>query len=107
MYARAAELAVELLDEVLSEPVFAPQQGEPTYAAKIEAADRELDFSRPEESLNRIRALAPHIGARGELNGRRVTVWKARLEGGQLVPVEVQPEGGTRMGYDDWLRGLR
>ena len=107
VYARAAELAVELLDEVLSEPVFAPQQGEPTYAAKIEAADRELDFSRPEESLNRIRALAPHIGARGELNGRRVTVWKARLEGGQLVPVEVQPEGGTRMGYDDWLRGLR
>jgi methionyl-tRNA formyltransferase len=107
VYARAAELAVELLDEVLPEPVFAPQQGEPTYAAKIEAADRELDLSRPEESLNRIRALSPHIGARGELNGRRVTIWKAHLEGGQLVPVEVQPEGGTRMGYDDWLRGLR
>ena len=69
-------------------------------------ADRELDLSRPEESLNRIRALSPHIGARGELDGRRVTIWKARLEGGQLVPVEVQPEGGTRMGYDDWLRGL-
>jgi len=107
VYARAAELAVELLDDVLPEPVFAPQQGEPTYAAKIEAADRELDLSRAEESLNRIRALSPHIGARGELDGRRVTIWKARLEGGQLVPVEVQPEGGTRMGYDDWLRGLR
>ena len=107
VYARAAELAVELLDDVLPEPVFAPQQGEPTYAAKIEAADRELDLSRAEESLNRIRALSPHIGARGELDGRRVTIWKARLDGGQLVPVEVQPEGGTRMGYDDWLRGLR
>jgi methionyl-tRNA formyltransferase len=107
VYARSAELAAELLDEVLPSPSFAPQEGEPTYAAKIEAADRELDFSRPEESLNRIRALSPHIGARGELDGRLVTIWKARLEDGKLVPVEVQPEGGKRMPYDAFLRGLR
>ena len=107
VYARSAELAVELLDEVLPSPSFTPQEGEPTYAAKIEAADRELDLSRPEESLNRIRALSPHIGARGELGGRRVTIWKARLEDGELVPVEVQPEGGKRMPYDAFLRGLR
>ncbi len=107
VYARAAELAVELLGEVLPAPSFRPQVGEPTYAAKIEPADRELDLSQPEESLNRIRALSPHIGARGELHGRRVTVWKARLEDGALVPVEVQPEGGTRMPYEAWLRGLR
>ncbi len=107
VYARAAELAAELLDEVLPSPSFRPQEGEPTYAAKIEAADRELDLSKPEESLNRVRALSPHIGARGELHGRRVTIWKARLEDGELVPVEVQPEGGRRMRYDEWLRGLR
>ena len=107
VYARAAELAVELLHEVLPAPTFTPQRGEPTYAAKIEASDRELDLSRPEESLNRIRALSPHIGARGELHGRRVTIWKARLEDGELVPVEVQPEGGKRMSYDAFLRGLR
>ncbi len=107
VYARAAELAVELLDEALPEPTFRPQEGEPTYAAKIEPDDRELDFSRPEESLNRVRALSPHIGARAELHGRRVTVWRARLDDGELVPVEVQPEGGRRMGYDEWLRGLR
>ena len=107
VYARAAELAVELLDKVLPAPTFTPQRGEPTYAAKIEAADRELDLSRPVESLNRIRALSPHIGARGELHGRRVTIWKARLEGGELVPLEVQPEGGSRMAYQAWLRGLR
>ena len=71
VYARAAELAVELLDEVLPEPVFRPQEGEATYAAKIEPDDRVLDLSRPVESLNRIRALSPHIGARGELHGRR------------------------------------
>jgi methionyl-tRNA formyltransferase len=107
VYARAAELAVELLDEVLPEPRFTPQAGEPTYAAKIEAADRELDPAKAEESLNRVRALSPHIGARAELHGRRVTVWRARVEDGAFVPVEVQPEGGRRMPYDAWLRGLR
>jgi methionyl-tRNA formyltransferase len=108
VYERAAALAVELLDEVLPEPSFGPQEGEPTYAAKIGPEDRELDWARPpEENLNRIRALSPHIGARGELNGRRVTIWRARIEEGELVPLEVQPEGGRRMSYDAWRRGLR
>ena len=108
VYARSAALAAELLDEVLPDPVFRPQEGEPTYADKITAADRELDWSRPPiELLNRIRALSPHIGARGELHGRRVTIWRARLDDGTLVPVEVQPEGKRRMGYDEFLRGLR
>ena len=109
VYARAAEVAAELLDEVLAEPRFVPQPNEgANYAEKLTAADRELDWSRsPQELLNRIRALSPHIGARGELDGRRVTVWKARLEDGRLVPVEVQPEGRRRMSYDEFLRGLR
>src|SRR5687767_999517 len=108
VYERAAALAVELLDEALPEPTFRPQEGEPSYAAKIGPEDRELDWSRPpEENLNRIRALSPHIGARGELEGRRVTVWRARIEDGELVPVEVQPEGRRRMRYDEFVRGLR
>lgn len=107
VYARVAELAVELLDEVLPEPTFRPQEGEPSYAAKIEPDDRVLDLSRPVESLNRIRALSPHIGARAELHGRPVTIWRARLEDGELLPLEVQPEGGRRMDYDSFLRGLR
>ncbi len=107
VFARAAALAAELLEEVLPSPSFRPQEGEPSYAAKIEPADRELDLSEPRESLNRIRALSPHIGARAELHGRRVTIWRARLEGGDLVPVEVQPEGGRRMTYEAWRRGLR
>jgi methionyl-tRNA formyltransferase len=57
--------------------------------------------------VNRVRALSPHIGARGELDGRRVTVWKARLEDGRVVPLEVQPEGRRRMTYEEFLRGLR
>nr|MBA2461258.1 methionyl-tRNA formyltransferase [Actinomycetota bacterium] len=107
VFARSAELAVELLDDVLPVPTFRPQEGEPTYAAKIEAADRELDLTKPEGSLNRIRALSPHIGARAELHGRRVTIWRARLEDGELLPEVVQPEGRSRMSYDEFLRGLR
>ena len=107
VYDRAAELASELLGEVLPEPVFRPQEGEASYAAKIEPDDRLLDLSRPAESLNRIRALSPHIGARGELHGRPVTIWRARLEDGELVPLEVQPEGGRRMDYESFLRGVR
>ena len=108
VFARAAEVAVDLLDDVLPEPSFRPQQGEATYAAKIEPADRELDLDAPPpEILNRIRALSPHIGARAALHGRRVTIWRARIEDGELVPVEVQPEGGRPMSYDAFLRGLR
>jgi methionyl-tRNA formyltransferase len=107
--ARAGELAAELLEEVLPSPELTPQAEEGvTYAAKIGPEDRELDWSRPpEELLNRIRALSPHIGARGELHGRPVTIWRAWIEDGELVPVEVQAEGRRRMGYDEFLRGLR
>jgi methionyl-tRNA formyltransferase len=109
VFVRAAEVAVELLDEVLPQPTFAPQEGEATYAAKLEPADRELDLSRPaDELVNRVRALSPHIGARTELRGRRVTVWRARVgEDGAFEPLDVQPEGGRRMAYDAWLRGVR
>ena len=108
VYDRAAPVAAGLIDRVLPAPSFTPQPSEGvTYAAKIDAEDRELDVTRPEEAVNRVRALSPHIGARVELAGRRVLVWRARVEQGRFVPVEVQPESGRRMGYDEWLRGLR
>jgi methionyl-tRNA formyltransferase len=111
VYARAAVVAVGLLDAVLADPApsFRPQVGEPSYAARIGAADRLLDLDRPaSELVNRVRALSPHIGARAELHGRPVTVWQARVGGDDgLAPVEVQPDGGRRMDYGAWLRGLR
>jgi methionyl-tRNA formyltransferase len=107
--ARAAELGAELIDEALYERSFTPQPAEGvTYAEKITPADRQLDWSRPaEELLNRVRALSPHIGARAELHGRPATIWRARVDEGKLVPVEVQPDGGRRMDYEAFLRGLR
>ena len=90
-------------------PVLREQEGEPTYAAKITAEDRRLDLDRPApELVDRVRALSPHIGARAELHGRGVTIWRARVgDDGSFEPVEVQPDGGRRMTYEAWLRGLR
>ena len=108
VYAEVARLSPELIDEALANDSFSPQVGEPTYAEKIGPADRDLDWSRPAKELHdRIRALSPHIGARGEVEGRQVLVWRSRLDGDRLELLEVQPEGGTRMSYDAWLRGLR
>jgi methionyl-tRNA formyltransferase len=109
VYACAAELAVELLDDALAGPVYQPQADEGlTYAEKLTARDRELDPAASlEENVRRIRALSPHIGARTDLDGRRVTIWKARVADGRLVPEEVQPDGRRRMMYDEFLHGLR
>ena len=109
IYDRAAPIAAQLLEAVLADPSFTPQPEEgATYADKITADDRRLDWSTPaEEVVNRVRALSPHIGARAELEGRPVIVWRARVEDGRAAPVEVQPEGKRRMSYDEFLRGLR
>ena len=111
IYTASAEVAVRLLDRVLDDPAprFAPQEGEATYAEKIGPDDRRLDLDRPAEELVRVvRALSPHIGARAELEGRSVTVWRAQVAGdGSFEPLEVQPDGGRRMPVDAWRRGLR
>lgn len=111
VYATAAAVAVGLLDVVLADPApeFRAQRGDVTYAEKISAADRLLDLLRaPDELVNVVRALSPHIGARAELHGRRLTIWRARIgDDGAFTPVEVQPDGGRRMSYEAWLRGLR
>jgi len=109
VYGRAAQIAVELLDDVLAGATFEPQSDEGmTYAEKLTAADRRLDLSRPPVQLVRsVRARSPHIGARAELDGRGVTIWTACVDQGVFVPVEVQPDGGRRMTYDEFRRGLR
>jgi methionyl-tRNA formyltransferase len=108
VFIRAGRLAPDLVERVLESREFRPQDGEPTYAEKIGPADRELDWSRPAEELhNRIRALSPHIGARGELHGRPVIVWRSRVVGGRLEILEVQPEGRRRMTLEEFERGLR
>jgi methionyl-tRNA formyltransferase len=108
VFTHAAMIAAPLVQVGLGSDDFFPQEGEPSYAEKIGPADRELDWSRPPEELhNRIRALSPHIGARGELHGRPVIVWRSRVVGGRLEILEVQPEGRGRMTLAEFERGLR
>ena len=110
VYTRAAELAAGLLDGVLDDPSFVEQPSEgATYAEKITAEDRRLDLERPPaELVDAVRALSPHIGARARLHGRDLTIWRAKVgDDGAFEPVEVQPDGGRRMAYEAWLRGLR
>ena len=109
VFARAAELTPDLIDAALANRRTVPQLEDGiTYAEKIAPADRELEWSRPPEELhNRIRALSPHIGARGMVEGRPAIVWRSRLSDDGLELLEVQPEGRRRMAYDEFLRGLR
>ncbi|MCW2975019.1 MAG: methionyl-tRNA formyltransferase [Actinomycetia bacterium] len=109
VYARSAEVAARLIGDVLPEPDFQPQATDgATYAEKITAADRDVDLTRPaSELVNHVRALSPHIGARAVVDGRPLVIWKARDRDGSLELVEVQPEGGRRMPYDAYLRGVR
>jgi len=110
VFSRSAAIAARLLDGVIDEPHFEPQPDDGvTYAEKIAPPDRELDLTRPaQELVNVVRAFSPHIGARALLDGRRLLVWRARVgDDGSFEPLEVQPEGGRRMPYDAYLRGLR
>ena len=108
VFARAAELAVELLDEVLPEPTFAPQQGEATYAAKLEPADRELDSRGRRTSSSTACGRSRRTSARAASCTGAVTVWRARVgEDGAARARRGAAGGGRRMPYDAWLRGLR
>jgi methionyl-tRNA formyltransferase len=128
---RALELGVPLLAEALrGRTTGRPQTGEPTYAHRIEPGDRRVDWHRPAAVVaNQVRGLAPHIGARAELDGMPVTLWRARAVAaaeaapgtvtadsgglriacadGALDVLELQPSGRRRMPVADFLRGLR
>jgi methionyl-tRNA formyltransferase len=126
--AHALELGTPLLAAALRDETTGVEQPEAgvTYAHKIEAADRRIDWSgRAVAAANLVRALSPHVGARCELDGQPVTVWRARAEAGGGVPgavspplvvacgdgalriLEVQAAGRRRMPVDEYLRGLR
>jgi methionyl-tRNA formyltransferase len=94
---RALDLGVPLLARALrGETAGQAQEGEPTYAHRIGPDDRRIDWSRPAaEIADRVRALSPHIGARAELDGLPVTVWRAAAGAGKGAPGAVTAAGGS------------
>jgi methionyl-tRNA formyltransferase len=109
--ARLQELGGELLVRALDQQPVYLEQGESgvTYAEKLTAEDRRLDPAEPAEAqARRVRALSPHIGAYLEQpDGSRLGVWKARVAGGKLEPLIVQPPGKRPMPWADYERGLK
>ena len=74
-------------------PVFSPglaparRNAPPTSRTKGSPAELEIDWSRPpEEIVNHVRALSPHIGARALVAGRRLLVWRVRDSGTRRGP---------------------
>jgi methionyl-tRNA formyltransferase len=126
--ARALELGAPLLAAAIRGETTGVEQPATgiTYAHKIEPPDRRIDWSGTATgAANLVRALSPHIGARCELDGEPLTVWRARAgpgggAPGEIAPplrvactegvldvLEVQPAGRRRMAVADYLRGLR
>ena len=114
-------LLVEALRDGLGEPV--PQDGEPTYAAKLEPEEFRLDWFRPAEDLQRLVRLGR---AWTTFRGKRLRVLWSRLvpaaaggpgeienlvvaagDGGGLELVEVQPEGKGPQAAAAWANGAR
>ena len=115
--ARLVDEGVRLLLEHLGRglPVPRPQEGEATYAAKLDPAERELDWSAPAADVHR----RVRVGdAWTTHHGRRLKVHRTHVPprgDGPTVPagdgpvelVEVQPEGKPRIAADAWARGAR
>lgn len=70
------------------------QQGTPSYAAKLTAADRQLDVAgTAEHAHDLVRALAPEIGAVAGFAGVRCTVWRTWPYG--EAPLDAPPAGAV------------
>ena len=112
-------LLVRCLRDGLAEPV--PQEGEPSYAAKLDPAELELDWNRPAIDLHRLVRLGR---AWTTFRGKRLKVLRTRLVDGAGQPgaldglrvgtgdgllelVHVQPEGKGAQAAEAWRNGAR
>jgi methionyl-tRNA formyltransferase len=113
LVAAACPLLADALQHGLGEPV--PQAGEPTYAHKIDAGEREIGWAKPAIDVHRLVRIG---GAWTTRNGERLKIWRTavppRGEGivvdaadGPVEILEVQPPGKPRMAAAAWANGAR
>jgi methionyl-tRNA formyltransferase len=122
--ARLVEVGTELLLGVIDGGLAGsrPQEGDPTYAHKIEPGELQLDWTQPAETIHRVVRVG---GAWTTVRGKRLKVWRTAVEpdgalgagvldgtavgtgDGVLRLIEVQPEGRPRLAADAWSRGAR
>ncbi|MGB0114111.1 MAG: methionyl-tRNA formyltransferase [Ilumatobacteraceae bacterium] len=101
-----SSLLVDTLSNPLSEWIDAPepQTGEPTYAAKFDASEFEIDWSQPPVDIHRLIRVG---GAWTTFRDKRLKIVSASLVDGAIVPEVVQPEGKAKMPFDSWRNGAR
>ncbi|WP_029263360.1 MULTISPECIES: methionyl-tRNA formyltransferase [unclassified Microbacterium] len=127
-----AELTADVVSAIADGTARAvPQQGEPTFAAKLTLADGLLDWDQPLDAVfARFRGVTPEPGAHTTVAGQPLKVLEAapatdaeslppgRLRGtktalhigtgtGALAVTRVQPAGKGAMNAVDWWHGLR
>jgi methionyl-tRNA formyltransferase len=99
--ARLVEVGTELLVARLPEVPGTepePQHGAPSYADKLTVEEFAIDATRSAIDLHRlVRAGNPRPGAWCTVAGRRVKVWRARLDGA-LLPANARPGTLTKGG---------
>lgn len=113
------DLLIDSLRDGLGTPT--PQEGEPTYAEKIDPAEHQIDWTRPAEDVHRTIRIGD---AWTTFRGTRLKIPRARRAANGLSPgaidglrvgaghgalelVEVQPEGKAPMAAADWRNGAR
>jgi methionyl-tRNA formyltransferase len=113
------DLLIDSLRTGLGTPT--PQEGEPTYADKIDPAEHHIDWTRRAEAIHRVIRIGD---AWTTFRGKRLKILRARLLENGLAPgafddvrvgagdgalelVEVQPEGKGPMAAADWRNGAR
>lgn len=103
-------VGTDLLVETLQAPLESwleqakPQEGDPTYAAKIGTADLEIDWGESPEQIHRLVRVG---GAWTRFRGTRLKILAAELCDGELRPTIVQPEGKQPMPFAAWRNGSR
>ncbi len=127
-----AEMVAGLLPDLAAGRVRSnPQEGVATFAPKLGAVDRVIDWSRPADELaRRVRAFAPDPGAATRFRGEDLKILRAAEAGpaegasgtitgvdregvavaagsGTIIVLEVAAAGRRRMPAADWARGVR
>ncbi|MGH9214407.1 MAG: methionyl-tRNA formyltransferase [Acidimicrobiales bacterium] len=117
--ARLTQAGTGLVVDNLSRGIGPPraQEGEATYAHKIDPSELRIDWSRPAVDIHRLVRIG---GAWTTFRGKRLKVWRTALAAssapsgvevptgeGSIQLVEVQPEGRARMAAAAWANGAR
>lgn len=78
-----------------------------THTRQLSKSDGLIDWSRePSYICRQVRAMNPWPGAYTVVDGKRIGIWEAGIrEDASLELITVQPPGGRRMAYADYLRG--